>query len=71
MLLHRLDLKEICISTGSACDSVNTQVSHVIKAIQVPAPYAEGTIRITFGVDNTEKEAVAIAEAILHILESQ
>lgn len=32
MLLHRLDLMGICISTGSACDSVNTEVSHVIKA---------------------------------------
>ncbi len=68
MLLHRLDLKGICVSTGSACDSVNTQVSHVIKAIQVPRPYAEGTIRITFGIENTEKEAVAIAEAIMYIL---
>lgn len=36
MLLHRLDLMGICISTGSACDSVNTEVSHVIKAIGVP-----------------------------------
>lgn len=68
MLLHRLDLKGICISTGSACDSVNTQVSHVIKAICVPSPYAEGTIRITFGVENTEKEAATIAEAIMYIL---
>jgi len=46
MLLHRLDLKGISISTGSACDSVNTQVSHVIKAIGVPSAYAQGTIRI-------------------------
>lgn len=32
-LLHRLDLLGICVSTGSACDSVNTQVSHVLQAI--------------------------------------
>lgn len=68
MLLHRLDLKGIFISTGSACDSVNTQTSHVIKAIRVPMPYAEGTIRITFGTENTEKEAATIAEAIISIL---
>lgn len=68
MLLHRLDLKGICISTGSACDSVNTQVSHVIKAIKVPAEYAEGTIRITFGTDNTEEEAVQISKAITMVL---
>lgn len=68
MLLHRLDLKGICISTGSACDSVNTQISHVIKAINVPAEYAEGTIRVTFGADNTENEAVQIARELIRIL---
>lgn len=68
MLLHRLDLKGICISTGSACDSVNTQVSHVLKAIHVPEEYAKGTIRITFGADNTEKEAIVIANALIDIL---
>lgn len=71
MLLHRLDLKGICISTGSACDSVNTQVSHVIQAIHVPQEYAEGTIRITFGADNTLDDADAIADALLKILARQ
>ena len=64
-LMHMLDLKGICVSTGSACDSVNQQVSHVIKAIDVPADYREGTIRVTFGKDNSEQEAVDTAKAIL------
>ena len=68
MLLHRLDLKGICISTGSACDSVNARVSHVIEAIHVPEEYAKGTIRISFGAENTEKETLAIAEAVIGIL---
>lgn len=68
MLLHRLDLMGIYISTGSACDSVNNQVSHVIKAIGVPMDYAEGTIRISFGKYNTEEEAKKIAECIVTIL---
>ncbi len=68
MLLHRLDLKGIAISTGSACDSVNTQVSHVIKAIGVPQEYAEGTIRISLGKENTEDDARMIAEAIMQVL---
>ena len=67
MLLHRLDLMGICVSTGSACDSVNNQVSHVIKAIGVPEEYAKGTIRISFGKYNTQKEAAEIARAILKI----
>ena len=68
MLLHRLDLMGICISTGSACDSVNTQVSHVIKAIGVPQEYAEGTIRISFGRDNMTEDATKVAEAIVTIM---
>lgn len=68
MLLHRLDLMGICISTGSACDSVNTELSHVIKAIGVPTDYAEGTIRISFGRDNTEEDAVTIAKALVKVL---
>lgn len=68
MLLHRLDLKGICVSTGSACDTVNTQISHVLQAIKVPKEYAKGTIRITFGADNTTQEAIEIAKSIRDIL---
>lgn len=68
MLLHRLDLMGICISTGSACDSVNTQVSHVIKAIGVPKEYAEGTIRISFGRENKLEDAIKVAEAIISVM---
>ncbi len=71
MLLHRLDLMGIGVSTGSACDSVHTQLSHVIQAISVPAEYAEGTIRISLGKENTEADARAIAAAIIKILEKR
>ena len=67
-LMHMLDLKGICVSTGSACDSVNQQVSHVINAIDVPADYREGTIRMTFGKDNSEQDAVDIANALIRII---
>ncbi len=67
-LLHRLDLMGIIVSTGSACDSVNTQVSHVIKAIGLDEKYALGTIRISLSQDNTEDDVKSIAEAILKII---
>ena len=63
-----LDLKKIYISTGSACDSVNTQISHVISAINVPEAYKEGTIRISFGWDNTEEEACIIADTLVKLV---
>lgn len=71
MLLHRLDLMGIMVSTGSACDSQNTQISHVLKAIAAPNEYAKGTIRISLGKDNTTDEAVKIAKALIHILKGK
>lgn len=67
-ILHRMDLMGICISTGSACDTVNTQISHVIKAIGVPEEYAAGTIRISLSKDNTKEDADYIAAALVRIL---
>ncbi len=68
VLLHRLDLMGICISTGSACDSRNTELSHVIKAVGVDEAYAYGTIRVSFGKYNTVEEAEKTAAAIGKIL---
>lgn len=70
MLLHRLDLKGICVSTGSACDSQNQKATHVIEAIGVPDEYKYGTIRLSFGSENTLDEARTIANAIISILRS-
>lgn len=67
-ILHRLDLMGCCISTGSACDSVNNQVSHVIKAINVPDEYAEGTIRISFGKYNELTDPLDIALMIRKVV---
>lgn len=68
MLLHRLDLLGISVSTGSACDSQNTQISHVLKAIGLPYEYAKCTIRISLGRYNTEHDVCAIATAIERIV---
>lgn len=68
MLLHRLDLKGICVSTGSACDSKRTQVSHVLQAINLVSDYAMGTIRVSLGRLNTIDDAVTIADAIISII---
>ena len=68
MLLHRLDLKKICISTGAACDSVNTRISHVIEAIKTPEQFAKGTIRVSLGKLNTISDVITIADTIKDIL---
>ena len=67
-LLHRLDLMGICVSTGAACDSVNTQVSHVLSSIGIDAEYSEGTIRVSLGIDNTCNDIAVIAESIIRVI---
>lgn len=63
-LLHRLDLAGICVSTGAACDSKSTVISHVLKAIGLQEEYAKGTIRISLGKWNTEEDVEGIAHAL-------
>ena len=70
MILHRLDLKGILISTGSACNGYNNEISDVIKSIRVPKEYAEGTIRISLGIDNTLEDAISIANCIIDVIKS-
>ena len=67
-LLHRLDLMGICVSTGSACDSTNTQISHVLQAIGLEERYAKGTIRVSLGKNNTTNDVDSIARALIKIL---
>ncbi len=71
MILHRMDLMGICISTGSACDSKNTQISHVIDAIGVAKDYARGTIRISLGKYNTQEHVEKIALALKKIIQRE
>jgi cysteine desulfurase len=70
MILHRLDLKGILVSTGSACNGYKNEISDVIKSIKVSKEYAEGTIRISLGIDNTFEDAVLIANSIIDVVKS-
>lgn len=69
MLVNRLDLLGIAVATGSACNSSSMELSSVIKALGIPMEYAMGTIRISFGRDNTAEEAIIVAEEIAKICE--
>ena len=66
-LLHRLDLRGICVATGSACNADRTEISHVLEAMHVEREYAVGTIRISLGKNNSAWDASEIARAIIEI----
>lgn len=59
-----LDTKGICVSTGSACHSGNSEPSHVLKAIDVPDKCINGTIRISFNNLNDREEVEYLADCI-------
>ena len=67
-ILHRMDLLGICISTGSACNSQHTEISHVLKAIALDEELAKGTIRISLGKYNTLEDIEKIVWGLEKIL---
>lgn len=63
-MMHLLDLKGICVSTSSACNSGKNEPSHVLLALGLSEQQAKSSIRISYGRYNTIKEAEKIVEAI-------
>ena len=55
-LLLMLDMKGIAASSGSACTSGSLDPSHVLLAIGLPHEIAHGSLRITFGKDNSHDD---------------
>ena len=47
---------------------MNTQISHVIRAIDVPKKYARGTIRISLGMDNSTEDIEIMAQELSDIV---
>ena len=67
-IFHRMDLAGICIATGSACNSQSTEISHVLKAINLDEEQAKGTIRISLGKNNTKDDVEKIAAVLTRIM---
>lgn len=55
-LLLKLDMRGIGASSGAACASGSTEPSHVLRALGVPRDLAEGSLRLTLGIDNTAED---------------
>lgn len=63
-LLVLLEEEEICASAGSACNTGQTRISHVIEAIRVPEEYAAGSVRFTMGRETTKRDVDACVDAL-------
>ena len=55
-MLHVFDLKGVAVSAGAACNSKETKVSHVLKAIGLSDGDARCTLRISLGPSNTVED---------------
>lgn len=65
MLLFNLDVRNICVSGGSACSSGANQGSHVINALNVPV---QSTVRFSFSKYNTLREVDMLLEQLQELL---
>lgn len=63
VILNALDLCGICISAGSAC-SARKGPSGTLAAFGLEKSEIEGTVRISFGADNTKEEVAFLVEKL-------
>ncbi|MDM8518036.1 cysteine desulfurase family protein [Desulfobacterales bacterium HSG16] len=59
-----LDDENVAASTRSACASGSLRSSHVLQSIGVDYADAQGTLLVSFGIDNTEDEIPKFLEAL-------
>ena len=62
MLLPRLDLAGVCVSTGSACSSGSNKPSHVLSALGIDQKTPN--LRLSFSRNNTLEEAERLVEVL-------
>jgi cysteine desulfurase len=68
-LLINLDLQGVAVSTGSACSSGTLEPSPVIRALGVDDEIARGSIRFSFGKDNTDADLDYVVEVLAQAVE--
>jgi len=67
-ILLMLDMKGIAASSGSACTSGSLDPSHVLLEIGLPHEIAHGSLRITFGNNNTHEEVDYLMDVLPDIV---
>ena len=67
-LLFKLDEYGICASAGSACSSGESKPSHVLLALGLEKDLAYGSLRVTFGEENTKDEVDFLINKLTDII---
>ncbi len=58
-------LRDVAVSSGSACTTASGEPSHVLRALGVPEPLAKATLRFGVGRFTTEGQVDAAAEEVV------
>lgn len=66
VLLHSLEEKGICVSSGSACASNHPAVSGVLRGIGAGREYLESTLRFSFSEFTTKEEIDYTLDVLWH-----
>lgn len=67
-ILFMLDDRNICVSTGSACESGSLEASHVLKSMEISRNMINGAIRFSLGRYSTEKDVNRVLEELPNII---
>lgn len=68
-ILFSLDLAGIAASSGSACSAASLEPSRVLLSIGVPVGLAHGSIRFSFGSDNSMADVDYTIDILVKIVE--
>ena len=60
-----MSLKEVAVSSGSACTSASLQASHVLRAMGLGDELAHASVRFGLGRGNTEEEVDYVSDRIV------
>ncbi len=64
-----VELRDVALSTGSACSSAEPEPSHVLRALGLPEERVRGSLRIGIGRFNTEAEIDWVSGALIEAVE--
>jgi cysteine desulfurase len=65
-----MSLKDLAISTGSACTSASLEPSYVLRALGLPDELAHGSLRFSFGRFTSEQDVDLAISQLRHAVQT-
>jgi cysteine desulfurase len=63
-----MGMRDVALSSGSACTSAKIEPSHVLRALGLSEEAAHATLRFGIGRFNTEEEIDYVADSLIHVV---